>query len=253
MTDDWDSALYDDKHSFVHEYGADVLDLLAPQAGERVLDLGCGTGHLTAALADAGADAVGLDASEEMLAQARARYPDLAFVRGDAREFAVEESFDAVFSNAALHWVPCEDQPAVAAAVRQALRPGGRFVAEMGGVGNVERIVAAVQTALAEAGYSVANPWCFPSVGEQATVLEDAGFRVTYARLFDRPTELDDGPDGLRNWLSMFGEDLFAETTAAERETVVSEVEDRLRPALFDGGTWTADYTRLRFVAGTPA
>jgi trans-aconitate methyltransferase len=242
----WDAADYDDSHAFVYEYGADLLDLLDPADGERILDLGCGTGPLTHALSDRGADAVGVDRSAEMLRAARATHPTLPFVRGDARALPFPGAFDAVFSNAMLHWVA--DQDAVVDGVHDALRPGGRFVAELGGHGNVETIVSAVRAALASRGHDVANPWHFPSVGEYTSRLESHGFEVRFARLFDRPTRLD-GADGLASWLGMFGDELFAPLDDAAQAQVVAEVEDRLRPTLFSDGGWTADYRRLRFVA----
>ncbi|WP_336022174.1 class I SAM-dependent methyltransferase [Halobellus salinisoli] len=248
--DDWDSNAYDGSHSFVYEYGADVVDLLDPRPGERILDLGCGTGHLTDRIADAGAEVVGIDQSEEMIETARETYPDLAFRRADARDFVVEEPFDAVFSNAALHWI--DEQDAVSEAVADALAPGGRYVAELGGSGNVARIVAAVAAELRERGYEPASePWYFPTVGEHATTLEAHGFEVRYARLFDRPTELEDDDDGMAAWIGMFGDRLLADVPEDERSAVVADVEDRLRGDLYDAdaGAWTADYRRLRFVA----
>jgi trans-aconitate methyltransferase len=245
---DWDSDAYDGSHAFVYEYGADVLDLLDPQPGERILDLGCGTGHLTARIADAGADVVGIDQSAAMIETARKTYPELAFRRGDARGFAVEEPFDAVFSNAVLHWI--NDQDAVLDSVADALRPGGRFVAELGGSGNVAAIVDAVRGELNANGYGPpTNPWYFPTVGEHATTLSAHGFEVRYARLFDRPTELDDGEEGMANWLDMFGDRLLGPVPEERRSEVVAAVEDRLRGELYDDGVWTADYRRLRFVA----
>ncbi|WP_144901528.1 class I SAM-dependent methyltransferase [Halobellus captivus] len=244
-TDDWDSNAYDGSHSFVYEYGADVVGLLDPQPGERVLDLGCGTGHLTHQLADAGADVVGIDRSAEMVETARESYPHLEFRRADARDFDVEEPFDAVFSNAALHWI--DEQDAVCEAVADALVPGGRFVAELGGSRNVEAIVTAVAAELVERGYKPApEPWYFPTVGEHATTLEAHGFEVRYARLFDRPTELD---DGMAAWIGMFGDRLLADVPADQRADVIDGVEDRLRDELYHDGVWTADYRRLRFVA----
>lgn len=243
----WDSTDYDGSHSFVYEYGEGVLDLLDPEPGERVLDLGCGTGHLTKRIAERGPDVIGLDRADEMLSEARSSYPELRFVRADAESFAFAEPFDAVFSNAALHWV--EDQDAALSSVHDALVPGGRFVAELGGAGNVATIVAAVERELAERGYECSTPWQFPTIGEYATRLERHGFEVQYATLFDRPTELDDGEDGLAAWLGMFGDSLLAPCSPEETEAVVAAVEDRLRPALFDDGSWTADYRRLRFVA----
>ncbi|AXR79169.1 class I SAM-dependent methyltransferase [Natrarchaeobaculum sulfurireducens] len=244
---EWDSSAYDDAHSFVYEYGADVLDLLEPTPDERVLDLGCGTGHLTGQVAEAGPAVVGLDRSPEMLATARETYPDCAFVRADAREFAFAEPFDAVFSNAALHWI--RDQDAVLESVADALGPGGRFVAELGGTGNVAAIVDAVEAELERRGYVAENPWYFPSVGEYASRLEAHGFEVRYARLFDRPTELDAGAEGLAAWLELFGDDLLAAVPDDERGSVVAAVENDLREDLFVDGTWVADYRRLRVVA----
>jgi len=247
---DWDSDAYDGSHSFVFEYGEGVVDLLDPEPGERVLDVGCGTGHLTAAIADAGADVVGVDRAATMLADARSNYPGLPFVRGDARTLPFESRFDAAFSNAALHWIPGGDHGDVLDAVAGALRPGGRFVAELGGAGNVSAIVDAVARELESRGREVDDPWYFPTVGEYASRLEAHGFEVEHAAHFDRPTELDGGDDGLAEWLAMFGDSLLADVPDAELDDVIAAVEDDLRGELYDDGTWTADYRRLRFRAG---
>jgi trans-aconitate methyltransferase len=250
----WDAADYDDDHGFVAEYGQGLLDLLDPQPDERVLDLGCGTGHLTADVADRGAEAVGVDRSAEMVAAARDAFgdrSDLSFQRADARSVAVDDRFHGVLSNAALHWIPDDDQDGVLETVRDALVTGGRFVAEMGGTGNVAAIVSATLAELRARGYDRVHPWYFPTVGEYATRLERHGFEVRRAVLFDRPTELDDGEAGLRNWLEMFGDSLFAALSEGEQAEVVTAIEDRLRDELFDGdeAVWVADYRRLRFVA----
>jgi trans-aconitate methyltransferase len=251
---DWDPDDYERGHEFVYEYGGDVVDLLDPATGERILDLGCGTGQLTAGIAGAvgrSGRVVGIDRSAEMVARAREEHPGVDFLRADARAFTVRDRFDAVFSNAALHWIT--EQDAVTATVTDLLGPGGRFVAELGGTGNVETIVAATAAACEDRGYAVESPWYFPSIGEHASLLETHGFEVRHARLFDRPTELD-GPDGLREWLGMFGDSLLAAVPPADREAVVADVEDRLRDELYDDATetWTADYRRLRFVAVLP-
>ncbi|WP_436925375.1 class I SAM-dependent methyltransferase [Halosimplex amylolyticum] len=255
---DWDPDAYDRDTGFVHEYGGSVVDLLDPSPGERVLDLGCGTGHLTAAIADAVGESgsvVGVDQSAEMVERARATYHDQRFEVADAREYApADERFDAVFSNAALHWIPGADQPSVAERVRELLVPGGRFVAEMGGAGNVATVVDATLAELRARGYDATNPWHFPTVGEHAAVLESAGFEVRLARLFDRPTELEGGAEGLARWLDVFGDSLFADLDDGEKADVVDAVEARVRDELFDPdageeGVWTADYRRLRFVA----
>jgi trans-aconitate methyltransferase len=247
---DWNADEYDGSHSFVYEYGDDVIELLDPEPDECILDLGCGTGHLTRTIAESGTDVVGADASPEMVAEARAANPDCEFVRADATNLAFDGEFDAVFSNAALHWI--DDQDAAVESVRTALRPGGRFVAEMGGAGNVRAIVDAVTEELDARGYETQNPWHFPTVGEYASRLESRGFEVRYATLFDRPTELDEGERGLAAWLEMFGDELLGPLSTDERDTVVAAVADSLREELFRDGTWVADYRRLRFVAIRP-
>ncbi len=160
MADRWDSSLYDDRHSWVWKKVGDLIDLLGPQPGERILDLGCGTGHLSAKIAERGAEVIGLDGSASMIAQARQNYPKLKFTLADARTFPFDEAFDAVFSNAALHWIP--DARSVITRISDCLKPGGRLVLEMGGKGNIARILAALTAALEEAGHAARNPWYFP-------------------------------------------------------------------------------------------
>lgn len=252
-TNHWDASLYDARHGFVHEQAADLIDLLKPVAGERVLDVGCGTGHLTARIAAAGASVIGIDSSMEMIAEARRCYPVLQFEVADARDYRAPARCDAVFSNAALHWIrPAE---AVARMVASALVPGGRFVAEFGGHGNVKQIVAAIQVAVGEAlgaEASDVNPWYFPSIAEYSSVLETAGLEVCFALLFDRPTRLGDGEQGMHHWLRMFAGPCFAELAEAEKDAVMAAAIERLRPSLFRDGQWTADYRRLRIVARKP-
>jgi trans-aconitate 2-methyltransferase len=246
----WDTGLYDDKHSFVWKYGASLIDLLRPRASERVLDLGCGTGHLTARIAEAGAKVVGIDASPEMIAEARRLFPNIVFEVADARDFAFDEPFDAVFSNAVLHWVKPPEE--AVACVRRALGPGGRFVAEFGGRGNVTAIVGALDTASRAIGLGAwEHPWYYPSIGEYAPLLERAGLEVNDSALFDRPTPLE-GTDGLRHWVEMFARDLVARVPAEAREPFFRHVEEAARPRLHRDGTWFADYRRLRVVARRP-
>jgi trans-aconitate methyltransferase len=253
----WDAGDYDDDVDFVYEYGESVVDLLDPKPGQRVLDLGCGTGHLTARINDEvkpKGTIIGLDGAPDMITAARTSYPDITFIQADARKFSVAEmdvdAFDAVFSNAMLHWIPRSDQTAVAQRVANVLAPGGEFVAELGGIGNVEMLVNTTQEVLREHGYERDHPWYFPTLGDHATLLEGNGFEVNFARLFDRPTTLE-GESGLRDWLDVFGDSLFAGLTDECRESVITCIEDRLREDIYDpeSDTWTADYRRLRFRA----
>lgn len=229
----WDPECYESAHSFVWEYGNDLLALLAPQPGERVLDLGCGTGHLTARIAATGAQVLGIDASPAMIAQARQNFPELDFQLRDAATFVSPHPFDAVFSNAALHWIT--DQEGVARAVFNALRPGGRFVFEMGAHGNIAAVSSAVRS-------NIRN--YFPSIGEYASILERNGLEVTNAVIFERPTQLGGGENGLRDWIATFRPD---------NTRNLSEVERELRPKLYRNGNWLVDYRRLRMVAIKPA
>lgn len=243
----WDAGLYDAKHAFVWKYGASLIELLAPKPGERILDLGCGTGHLTAQIAAAGADVVGIDNSPAMIEQARREYPSLRFELADAREFAFAEPFDAVFSNAVLHWIKQPER--VAAGVRRGLKPGGRFVAEFGGRGNVRVIVAALRSACDALDCGpMPDLWYYPSVAEYATLLEHHGLEVTTALLFERPTALE-GEQGLRDWIEMFAGEVLRQVPAGQREEFLSHAEAGLRPVLSKDGTWYADYRRLRIVA----
>jgi trans-aconitate methyltransferase len=243
----WDAGLYDDRHGFVWKHGAALVELLAPQPGERILDLGCGTGHLTARIAEAAATAVGLDHSGEMLQQARSAYPHLEFVQADARAFAFASPFDAVFSNAVLHWIKPPEP--VVRCVRDALRPGGRFVAELGGRGNVRGIEAALRTAAERVGLALEESlWYFPGLAEYGTLLEAAGLEVRFAALFDRPTPRE-GADGLRDWVAMFGRRLLDALPPDRQEEFLRAVEEAAQPALFRTDTWIADYRRLRVVA----
>lgn len=245
----WNSALYESAHAFVWQYGESLLELLAPQPGETILDLGCGTGHLTAKIASAGATVWGIDADINMIQQAREHHPHLRFEVADARNFEVEETVDAVFSNAVLHWI--QEPDLAIASIHRALKSGGRFVAEFGGQGNVQAIAQALQTAIAQLGEdpsTVSFPWYFPSIGEYATRLEQQGFEVRYATLFDRPTALE-GTLGLANWLQMFANSLLKERSLQEQQQIIQLVEAQLRSTLFRDQQWWADYRRLRIVA----
>lgn len=244
MSGAWDAGRYQSRHSYVFTHGESLIDLLEPRAGERILDLGCGPGQLTAKIAESGSDVMGIDRSAEMIAEARRNYPSLKFEVANAADFILDTKLDAVFSNAALHWV--KDADGVARSVAQALKPGGRFVLEMGGKGNVETVIDAVREVAGE----VKTPWYFPSVGEYASLLEWYGFEIAFARLFDRPTRVE-GEDGLEDWLVMFGGPLFAGFGEERATEIRREVANRLRHQVFHDGGWVLDYRRLRVIAKT--
>ncbi|MGD1901242.1 MAG: class I SAM-dependent methyltransferase [Geitlerinemataceae cyanobacterium] len=240
----WNPDRYQNDADFVPVLGRPVLKLLAPQPGERILDLGCGDGALTLELRDRGVEVIGVDASPEMVATAKARGLDARVCRGQELDF--DREFDAVFSNAALHWMP--EARAVVRGVAKALKPGGRFVAEFGGAGNVAAIVGAIEAFFTAnpAIDTFSNPWYFPTVAEYRALLESEGFRVTEIALIPRPTPL---PNGLRAWLAVFA-DGIVEAGEADRERAFDWICDRLEPTLRDAdGNWFADYVRLRFRA----
>ncbi len=240
----WSPKAYARDAGFVPELGAAVFDWLAPEAGESILDLGCGDGVLTQKIVATGADVTGVDASPEFVAAARERSLRVDCVDGHALAF--DGTFDAVFSNAALHWMT---RPAdVVAGVHRALKPGGRFVAEFGGHGNVAAIVTAmVAVARVRGGdESLAHPWYFPTQAEYAALLTANGFAVDRIALIPRPTPL---PTGMDAWLGVFREPFFAQFGEA-RDEARAEVVSLLSSSLCDeAGNWSADYVRLRVAA----
>ena len=246
----WDPALYDRRAAFVSQAASDLIDWLEPRPGESILDLGCGTGELAAAIAARGARVVGLDSSAEMIAVARERAPALEWLVGDGEALAFDGAFDAVFSNAALHWMTGAE--AAARGIARALKPGGRLVAEFGGAGCVGTVCAAVAAELAGRGEDPARwlRWYFPTIAAYAKVLESVGLEPRTMTLFERPTRLT-GADGLADWLRIFLAPL-ATRLADDWTAFVAAVETRCRPRLFDGADWILDYVRLRLRAVKP-
>jgi trans-aconitate methyltransferase len=244
----WDADRYQRQFGFVSGLAGDLIDLLDPRPGEVVLDLGCGTGELAASIAATGARVLALDNDPAMVAAARRRLGDDRVQLADGHDFTLPEPVDAVFSNAALHWMP---RPAeVIGRVRGALRPGGRFVAELGGAGNIDVLLEALGTAMTEAGLPApACPWYFPTPGQYATLLEAGRFRIARMEHFPRPTPLAGGPDGLADWFTMFGRQLTAQVPAAELPGVLARAGELAAPRLRHDDRWVADYWRLRFVA----
>lgn len=247
-TQTWDPERYARNARFVTDLGMPVVDLLAPRPDERILDLGCGDGVLAAKLADKGCEVVAVDASEMQAAAARKLGLDARVIAGEALPF--QDEFDAVFSNAALHWMLRPD--AVIDGVWRALKHGGRFVAEMGGRGCVEKIRAALVAGLRRRGVDGESlvPWFFPTIEDYSARLRRAGFTISYISLFPRPTPL---PGDVTSWLETFAENFLCALPPGERPVYIEEVREALRPKLCDAsGNWTADYVRLRFAAQKP-
>jgi len=252
-SDKWDAKLYDAKHAFVWEKAKGVMELLAAKSGERILDLGCGTGALTSEIAGSGAEVVGVDRAVEMIEEARRKFPNLRFEVCDARELRFVQEFDAVFSNAALHWIPEAER--VVEGVAQALRPGGRFVAEFGGKGNVRNVISALEAGLrgCESPPDSANPWFYPSIAQYSALLEKHGLEVRQAALFDRPTKLEEGERGLETWVRMFCASFLERVAISKRDKFLRSVEAAARPALWNTDHWLLDYRRLRVAASKTA
>jgi trans-aconitate methyltransferase len=241
----WDPASYAQNARFVSDLGSPVVDLLVPKAGERILDLGCGDGVLTKKLADLGCEVVAVDSSVPQVEAARKLGLNAFAI--SAEELQYNEEFDAVFSNAVLHWIKRAD--VMLARVYRSLKPGGRFVAECGGHGCVHKIRTALVQALDRQGFEgeARVPWYFPTPGDYATRLEGAGFRVDSIALIPRPTPL---PGDIIGWLEIFALNFFQGFSDEARNDYLHEVRTVLEPQLRGAdGRWVADYVRLRFAA----
>ncbi|MCP2336577.1 class I SAM-dependent methyltransferase [Actinomadura rupiterrae] len=245
----WSVSTYDSAFGYVSAHGAPLVDLLDPQPGEKIIDLGCGTGSFTADIAERGAEVLGIDGAPEMVAQASALNPGLSFTIGDAHDFTISEPFDAVASNAALHWMT-RDPDAVIAHVHAALRPGGRFVGELGGAGNCAELIAAMQTAWRVFGLGEPElPWYFPTPAEYAARLEDGGFTIRLLEHADRPSRMTECPDGAADWVRIYAPSTLADVPPEMVDPLLARVNELAAPALRRESGWVADYVRLRFAA----
>ena len=245
--DKWDSGDYDSKYEFVSRYGEELLSMLQAGKEERVLDLGCGTGDLTYLISLSAGKVIGLDKSIDMIQSARNKYPNLEFLQGDAADFDFDQPFDAIFSNAALHWVL--DYEACIKSMFRNLKSGGRLVVEFGAKDNIRTIVRALRSTLLERGFSKqahTELWFFPSVEEYSEALESKGFKVLFADQFDRPTELN---ADIGDWLNMFASPFFKGITQGESGKIIEQVIQLTRQDCYRDGKWYADYKRLRILA----
>lgn len=245
----WNTELYDKTHSFVSKFGEGILSYLQPKPGETILDLGCGTGDLTSEIFQTGAKVIGVDNSAEMIQAAKNKFPSIEFLQADARIMNFDVRFDAIFSNAVLHWI--KEKDLVIRQMYLLLKENGRIVLEFGGKGNIQQMENVMRMTLKNRGYDEnANMdfWYFPSIGEYATELEKQNFRVIHAEHFDRNTPLN-GDRGMKDWFKMFGINFLYDIPETEVEDILDEVDAKLRTTHYRDGIWNADYKRIRIVA----
>jgi trans-aconitate methyltransferase len=248
----WNTELYDNAHNFVSKFGEGILSYLQPKQGETILDLGCGTGDLTEEIFQKGASVIGVDNSAEMIRTAKTKFPAIDFRQEDARMMNFDMRFDAIFSNAVLHWI--KEKELVIRQMHLLLKENGRIVLEFGGKGNILQMENAIRAVLKKRGYydnANLDFWYFPSIGEYATELEKQGFRVVHAEHFDRNTPLK-GERGMKDWFMMFGINFLTGIPESEIEDILEDTDKILRPTHFRDGIWNADYRRIRIVAVKP-
>ena len=244
---EWNADLYDGRHGFVSRYGKGLLEYVPANKSLSVLDLGCGTGTLTKELSLRAGEVSGVDASGEMIRRARELYPGVKFEVLDALAMEWENKWDIVFSNAVFHWIPRHDR--LLANVFRCLKKGGRLVCEFGAKGNIGRIEGAFSRALSAEGYTYKSPFCFPASEDYARLLEAEGFAVEELYDYDRPTPLEDGEKGLENWMRQFFAGHLKGVPPDACARLFRQVEQELKPSLWDGTRWVADYRRMRVVA----
>lgn len=245
----WNAQKYTEDFSFVHQLGNSLIELINTPQNSLVLDLGCGNGALTKKIQEKGYFVKGLDSSQELLNIARKNYPDIEFIEGDARNFTLPVPVDVVFSNAVFHWIEKDNQESLIKSVYNVLKPNGEFVFEFGGYGNNRCIHHALKQTFAEAGYDYKNPFYFPTISQYASLLENNGFCVKYASLFNRMTELK-GENGLKEWIKMFiQKPFFIIESEQVKEEIINNTVKTLKNTLYMQQKWYADYVRIRMKA----
>ncbi|MDL2280836.1 class I SAM-dependent methyltransferase [Selenomonadales bacterium OttesenSCG-928-I06] len=243
----WNAETYQKNHSFVAEYGKDLLSQVNICKGQYILDLGCGTGQLTVELVENGANVIGVDFSAEMVATAKENYPDLDFHVADATNLPYENYFDTVFSNAVFHWI--KDQDNLLKSVYKALKVKGSLVCEFGAYGNIYSIENAFKQVAGNFNYNYDSPFFFPVKEEYQRLLEENNFKVEFIKEFDRPTPLSNGKLGLRNWLIQFFAKDVSDFSDEEKAEIFLDIEEKLKADLWDGFQWIADYRRIQVIA----
>ena len=242
----WNAEGYTKDFQFVHKYVEDILNLIDAEKCMKILDLGCGNGALTRKIADMGVEAIGMDASMEMLNVAKSNYPELTFMQDNATKFTLDEPVDCIFSNAVFHWI--DDQDELVGSISESLKVNGQLVCEFGGKGCAETIHSALQKAFEKRGLKYKRTFYFPTIGEYAPILEKHGLKVLYATLFDRKTALI-GEDGMKEWIKMFVTLPFESLDKVLTEEIIEEAVQELKPILYEDETWYADYVRIRIKA----
>lgn len=243
----WDSILYDNKHDFVAEYGKALLEFVPHNPAQSILDLGCGTGTLTAQLSRLGKIAVGVDSSQSMISKAKEQFADITFMVCDALSLPFYQEFDVVFSNAVFHWI--SDHNALLNSVYKALKPSGLLICEFGAAGNISSIENTFAKACRRLGYEYETKFNFPTCEDFGKSLKNCGFIIDKIYDYDRPTPLKDGEDGLSNWMKQFFASELSEMPLKAQAAIIQKVEEELKDLLWNGNEWTADYRRLRAVA----
>ena len=244
----WDSENYLKNFSFVGRYGEDVLNLVDTSENVMAIDLGCGNGCLTEKLAEKGFRVLGIDASEDMIKTAKKLHSNIDFVMADAAEFDLHEKADVIFSNAMLHWIDANKQENTMSNISSQLKSNGQFVCEFGGKGNCEAVHSALETAFRKRGLIYPRTFYFPSIGEYTPILEKYGLKVTYAALFNRPTE-QNTQQGLENWIRMFIKTPFENMESEQSDEIINEAVFALKERLYKNGKWFVDYVRIRIKA----
>lgn len=243
----WNSDLYDNKHSFVAEYGKSMIDLVNVRKNQKILDLGCGTGVLTNELAKKGATVIGIDSSTDMIKKAKSNYTKLTFQVADATNLAFKNYFDTVFSNAVFHWIP--NQEKLLYSIYNSLQDNGKLICEFGAKNNVYKIQTAFEKALKKNGYSYCSEFFFPSKEEYKLLLEQTGFEIEHIIEYDRPTPLADGEKGLRNWMCQFFASYLSNIPHKEMEQILFETEKICKNSIWEDNQWIADYRRIQIIA----
>ena len=244
---EWDASLYDKKHDFVAEYGKGLLEFIPQNKEQAILDLGCGTGILTAQLVDLGSRVMGVDSSQHMIDRAKRQFSSIEFKVCDALALPFEQEWDVVFSNAVFHWIG--DHRALLQNIRKALKPHGTLVCEFGASGNIAAIEDAFAAACGQLGYGYQPKFNFPTAEHFGELLTEHGFRIERLYDYDRPTVLKDGEAKLSKWMKQFFASELSAMPASAQTLVLKQAEERTRTALWNGNEWVADYRRLRAVA----